>query len=168
MVICTGTGTSRTSNTGFQFRIVQQGTISCIRKPEWMGPIFNPLLNEKVRLALLNTEDGISPTTITISSTKGVISQCTRIIIPAHLEQTDLISTIPHHIGGTQGSTRRLRSGGGRTPCGVGVTVPQWTLVSSRRSGRRQHQNGGKGRGQELFRHIVVVILVLCLVLVGG
>merc|ERR1719162_2774854 len=140
MVICTGTGTSRTSNTGFQFRIVQQGTISCIRKPEWMGPIFNPLLNEKVRLALLNTEDGISPTTITISSTKGVISQCTRIIIPAHHEQTVLISTIPHHIGGTQGSTRRLRSGVGRS-------------CDSRRSGRRQHQNGGKGRGQELFRH---------------
>merc|ERR1719162_1169587 len=149
MVICTGTGTSRTSNTGFQFRIVQQGTISCIRKPEWMGPIFNPLLNEKVRLALLNTEDGISPTTITISSTKGVISQCTRIIIPAHLEQTDLSSTFRED--GTHGSTRRLRG-----------------VVGSRRSGRRQHQNGGKGRGQELFRHIVLVILVLCLVLVGG
>merc|ERR1719162_2867759 len=153
MVICTGTGTSRTSNTGFQFRIVQQGTISCIRKPEWMVPIFNPLLNEKVRLALLNTEDGISPTTITISSTKGVISQCTRIIIPAHLEQTDLSSTFIKD--GTQGSTRRLRGGVGRS-------------CDSRRSGRRQHQNGGKGRGQELFRHIVLVILVLCLVLVGG
>merc|ERR1719162_1679064 len=155
MVICTGTGTSRTSNTGFQFRIVQQGTISCIRKPEWMVPIFNPLLNEKVRLALLNTEDGISPTTITISSTKFVISQCTRIIIPAHLEQTDLSSTFIKD--GTHGSTRRLRGGVGRT------------VVSSRRSGRRrQHQNGGKGRGQELFRHIVLVILVLCRVLVGG
>merc|ERR1719162_893645 len=142
MVICTGTGTSRTSNTGFQFRIVQQGTISCIRKPEWMVPIFNPLLNEIVRLALLNTEDGISPTTITISSNKGVISQCTRIIIPAHLEQTDLISTCRC---GAQGSTRRLRGGVGRS-------------CDSRRSGRRQ----------ELFRHIVVVILVLCLVLVGG
>merc|ERR1719162_1248342 len=141
MVICTGTGTSRTSNSGFQFRIVQQGTISCIRKPEWMGPIFNPLLNEKVRLALLNTEDGISPTTITISSTKGVISQCTRIIIPAHLEQTDLSSTFREN--GTHGSTRRLRGGVGRTVL----------VVSSRRSGRRQHQNGGKGRGQELFRH---------------